>query len=114
MSNPIRERVLDDRGFTNNPEDVNRVDTHDIKIKRLEDELLSVKKKLKQRDDHWESVRDVEKNKAVDAAQAAENENNKLKKDMDRVVKKMKDMELEMDKLRAENLSLKNSKGKDK
>ncbi len=109
MSNPIRERVLGDKGFTNNPEDKNRVDTHDDSIAKMKLQIEKLNKALRDNDKHWESVRSTDYIKAVDSEQSSEKELNTMRKEHDRAMKKMKDMEKEMATLHAEKASLMNA-----
>lgn len=102
--NMIRERILTDTGFTNNPEDANRVDTHDMKIAKLEAALHSLSADLRNRDKHWESVRNTDLIKAVDKIEGQERELATLRKEHDRALKKARDLELELERSKQELL----------
>lgn len=82
--NPIRERVLEDNGSFTDKNHVRKMgNTEEIEF--LKGELVKVKKALRGRDEHWESLRSTEYVKAVDQGNAKGREANELKRDMDRL-----------------------------
>lgn len=81
--NPLKNRILSSRGFVTTAED-NEEDLEKVALS-LKNKVLSLEKKLKNRDQHWEDQRDTAMIKMKEQVMNLERENKKLVNEMDKM-----------------------------
>lgn len=88
----LKNRILTERGFVY-PDAVEKKKDLSSEVSRLQAENARLKMLLKDRDNHWETLRDVKRNKLADKAKAAVAGERKAKQEVSKLNKELKEKE---------------------